>query len=391
MKKSAFHFCLLCGFWLVCFSLLIPKGAGAKEASDNEILAIGSGTINHGDIASAKAAAISQALTKAMEEYLATRLGEADMINEFAKLVTQIIPSSKEGIENFQILAENTSGSNYQILVKVRVNREIVEERLRVNGISMTASPNLKILLMVSERHGENVSYWWKGPDTFSSMDQTDVALYRALQERGFTLVNHTLGIADSSFSPEMTSSELDDGSALKWGKLLSADVVIYGKSVFSDDSGVSMELRALSVKEGVELGEEKGAEQRNMEKDTGEPESEDRMLDGVARKLADRLAPSLLLLTSGKSHPVGRVLVTFKGIENYKELRSLEEFLKTQVPGVKSVIQNRVTAGIVTFLVEFAGSRESFLTAIREQKGLPLKLSLEEIKEDEIVLSVAD
>lgn len=381
----------MCGVALVCLCLAIPGRAWAKENPENEILAIGSGTISHGDIAGAKSEAISQALTKAMEEYLASRLGEAGMINEFARLVTEIVPSSKEGIENFQILAENTSGDQYQVLVKVRVNREIVEEKLRVNGIAMTASPNLKILLMVSERREGSLSYWWKGPDTFSSMDETDVALYRILQERGFTLVNRTMGIADSSFSPEMASSELDDATALKWGKLLSADVVIYGKSVLYDGSGVSVELRALSVKDGVELGEEKDAEQRNMEKDMAEPESESSLLERAARRLADKLAPSLLLLTSGRSLAVQRFQVTFKGLKSYKELRSLMEFLKANVPGVKSVMESRITPGIVTLLVEFAGNRDSFLAQLHEQKGLPYKLVVEETKEDEIVLSVAD
>ena len=207
---SLFVFCMFCPV------VLATAWATETETVDNEVLVIGSGTVTKGNIAAAREEAIAHAMSKAVEDYLAARLGEADMINNFERLVREILPSAKDGIENFHILAKNLVEDQYKILVKCKINREVIEEGLRASGITTVQLPNIRVLFMVSEVNGDTLSYWWKGSESFSQMTQTDLILYRVFQERGFMPVNRSLGTSDITYSDSMTSPKLEVSDLLQ-------------------------------------------------------------------------------------------------------------------------------------------------------------------------------
>jgi hypothetical protein len=349
---------------------------------------MGVGKIVQGNIAAGKSEAISDAMGKAMEEYLILRLGEAEMINNFDRLTNEILPAFREGIENFHILAENMTGSEYQVLVKVKVNTKVLDEKLRSSGLALEQAPQGRVLFMVSEVQGDKLQYWWKGPESFSVMDQAEVILYRIFQERGFLPINHTFGIGDRPLSPELKSRELDNASALKWGKMLSADFVVTGQSVLQDDTSATLRLRVLSVKDNVVLGEGTETSLKNQSTESGEGSGN--LLETAAQKLADRLIPTILSLGTETAGKIQHIRVTLKGMRNYKDFMDLQNFLKEDVPGVKSVQQSRMSQGALSVDVDFAGSRDQLLHRLLTQEKLPLKLSLQSETEAAIVLLVS-
>ncbi len=388
-RRVSASLAILFNLCLVLLAFFSTGWAAEKKTVADEVLVIGSGTVTEGNIAAAKEEAIAHAMSKAVENYLASRLGEADMINSFERLVREILPTAKDEIENFQILAENLDVDQYRVLVKVKINRDVIEEKLRLSGIATVEAPNIRILFMVSEVKGNRLSYWWKGPETFSQMTQTDVILYRVFQERGFIPVNRTLGSSGITYSEGMTSPKLDVSDLLQWGKMLSADVVISGQSVIMDDSRVFMALKAFSVKEGLELGEAAETGLRDLEKDS--TVTTGLLLERVARTLVGRLRPSIVQVMSEKPADIHVFQVQLKGLRNFREYRKFREFLIKEVPGVQSVKQSRIEGGIVTIRVAFLGEREKFLGRILNREGLPLRIGLEKSQDNEIVLSVME
>ncbi|MFZ0448267.1 MAG: hypothetical protein WAL98_03415 [Desulfatiglandaceae bacterium] len=388
-RRVSASLAILFNLCLVLLAFFSTGWAAEKKTVADEVLVIGSGTVTEGNIAAAKEEAIAHAMSKAVENYLASRLGEADMINSFERLVREILPTAKDEIENFQILAENLDVDQYRVLVKVKINRDVIEEKLRLSGIATVEAPNIRILFMVSEVKGNRLSYWWKGPETFSQMTQTDVILYRVFQERGFIPVNRTLGSSGITYSEGMTSPKLDVSDLLQWGKMLSADVVISGQSVIMDDSRVFMALKAFSVKEGLELGEAAETGLRDLEKDS--TVTTGLLLERVARTLVGRLRPSIVQVMSEKPADIHVFQVQLKGLRNFREYRKFREFLTKEVPGVQSVKQSRIEGGIVTIRVAFLGEREKFLGRILNREGLPLRIGLEKSQDNEIVLSVME
>jgi len=379
---------MLCSVGLVYSSGLFSGTALGKEKISDEILAMGFAKVVQGNMAAAKSEALTNAMRKAMEEYLILRLGEAGVINDFERVVREVLPAVNEAIENFHILAENTGGDAYQVLVKVKINKKVIDEKLRFSGIALEQASRSKTLFMVSEVKGERTQYWWKGPDFFSLMNQTEVLLFNAFQERGFMPINHTFGVAEGSLSPEMRREELDHTGALEWGKMLSADFVITGKSVIEDGKSVTLQLRVLSVKDGLLLTE--GSETGRKDMIKGSDERSSALLERVVRKLANRLIPSMLSLGSESAAGVQHIQITLKGMRNYQEFKDVEQFLKEDLPGVQSVRQSRMSRGLLSVEVDFTGSREQLLHHILNQEKLPVKLVLENATDTEIILQVA-
>ncbi|MBW1912231.1 MAG: hypothetical protein JRI43_03465, partial [Deltaproteobacteria bacterium] len=129
-----------------------------------------------------------------------------------------------------------------------------MEERLRETGLVLMEGPPLSILFLVS---GEDISeegkisYWWKEPDSNSGLSNTELALHRVFEERGFSPVNR-LDLPQEGYSPEMIRLDLTDESAIRWGKLFSADVVIVGRSEIIGGETVRVILKALNTAEEV-------------------------------------------------------------------------------------------------------------------------------------------
>jgi hypothetical protein len=388
LKRSRYFLFILCWIGFICSLVANPRAAFGNEKVQDEILAMGVGKIVQGNIAAGKSDAISDAMGKAMEEYLILRLGEAEMINNFDRLTNEILPAFREGIENFHILAENMTGAEYQVLVRVKVNTKVLDDKLRSSGLALEQAPQGRVLFMVSEAQGDKSLYWWKSPESFSVMNQTEVILYRIFQERGFSPIDHTFGIGDQSQPPELKSGELDDSSALKWGKMLSADFVVTGQSVLKDDTSATLQLRVLSVKDNLVLGE--GTETSLKDLNTESGEGNGNLLETAAQKLADRLIPSILSLRKETAGQIQHIQVTLKGIQNYKDFKDLQNFLKEDVPGVKSVQQSRMSQGMLSVSVDFAGSRDQLLHRLLSQVKLPLKLVLQSATETAIVLLVS-
>ncbi|MFH1488674.1 MAG: hypothetical protein ABII06_07210, partial [Pseudomonadota bacterium] len=83
------------------FLLLAQCPASAEKEGDaggKEILVIGSSIIVDGNVAGARQAATSEALVKGVEAYLARLLGSRGMVNNFNRLINNILPSAKEEV-----------------------------------------------------------------------------------------------------------------------------------------------------------------------------------------------------------------------------------------------------------------------------------------------------
>ena len=208
------------------------------------------------NVASARKEAISDAMFKAIEEYLTISLGSQGMVNNFSRLVNEVIPSAGEGIENFHILTEENIGTKYKILVRVKVNEKLIEEKLRELRIIILEGPAIKLLFLVSpknrKRRGE-VSFWWKDPEKNNQLTSTELILHRVFQERGFNPVNRISSMPEGYYPPEMRQEVLAEEEAIKWGKLFSADVIVIGNSEIIQNENVTVSLKAIDVmKENV-------------------------------------------------------------------------------------------------------------------------------------------
>jgi len=381
--KTIFIFCLLCLF-LPEVPFLHAQTEG--KPSENEVFAIGTGVIVSGNLARAKENAISQALMEGVENYLVRRLGNQGVANNFQRLIQEIIPKAEEDIENFHILAEDQIGAKWKVLVRLRINDKILNERLRQAGIVFTEGPSIKLLFLVSEKRGGTVFYWWRDPETRSALSPTELALHNVFQERGFSPINRVLSVPEAQYTEHMLSSELQDVSILRWGTLFSADVVIYGQAEVIEEKEVSISLEAFDVSQGVRICQDILSEPAEG------PEGRERIIetiDRAVRLLAARLTPTIIQVSASEQETTNRVEITVKGLSSFKQFRLLRDFLRRDVTGVKSVRQTRIRKDSISIAVEFKGDKYELLDRVLNHENLPFELNLHQTAEDRILLTV--
>ncbi len=378
---------------LICSLLCIPlftspqSAEASKKSEGDKILAIGTGAIHKGNLAQAKKKALSQALMKGMEDYLVRRLGREGMVNNFQRLVQEIIPGAREGIENFHILAENRTEDEYKILVRLRINKKVIDEKLRRAGLVTMEGPAIRVLFMISETQEGQTLYWWKDPEEPSAMSAIELILHNIFQERGYSLINRQLNIPEVEFSDEMRSTDLTDENILTWGRLFSADVVIRGKTGIIDEKEVFLTLKAMSVNEGGLI-----CQGMHIEPIETDPEGNAKISEALKKLvnyLASRLTPAIFQ-AAGSGHKEFHILdVTLTGLKTYRQFVDFRNFLRKDVPGIKSVRQTRVRKDSISIEVEFEGDENKFMESVLNHENLPLLLDFNRTEDGKILLEV--
>jgi hypothetical protein len=358
-----------------------------ENPAKNEIFAVGTGSIVGGNLASAKESAISAALMKGVESYLMRRLGSRGVINNFKRLVQEIIPQAREEVENFHILTEDRTADKYRVLVRLGINEKVMDEKLREAGILLAEGPALKVLFLVSEKRQGIVSYWWKDPELHLALSPTELVLHNVFQKRGFRPINRTFSAPENIHSVDLSSPELGDADALMMGRLFSADVVISGQAQIVDEKEVSITLKALDVNHGIHIRQ--GVESERI--DEG-PEGDERIISALEKAvdyLAARLIPAIIRIAASDEKKVRHLEITLKGLDTYKYFRLFKDFLSKEVEGVINVRQTRVRKNSMSIDVEFQGDGNKFLDRVLNNENLPFPVDVYRTEEGEILLEI--
>ena len=255
-KKIQKSIVFIISFFAVYFSMPLLSQVIAEDRQEkNECFAIGTGAVVKGNLPQAKKNAIRMALLKGVESYLVRLLGNQTVASHFESLAHNIIPNLDQEIENFHILAEQQVGTHYNVFVKMKVNENGIAEKLRDTGIFQTINQSVKVLFMVSETRGPVEVFWWQDAAAHQALTPIELALHGVFQNRGFNPVNRIMDLPPSEDLIGAFPANIRPEEALKWGKLFSAEVVIYGKSLIHDHNLI-LSLKALDVRQGTQICE---------------------------------------------------------------------------------------------------------------------------------------
>lgn len=378
---------LLIFLWVLGAGLAPGSKCAAKDlvAQDEDVLCIGTGPVVGANLALAKETAVANALTKGVEAYLLGRLGAKASAAHFQRLVQEILPRSREVVEYYNILGEEESGNQVQILVRLRVNKRVMDERLTSAGVLAAPVSSQTVLFLVWERRKGEVSYWWKDPDLSSAMTATDVALHKVFQEKGLVPMQRTIGPAVGDPSLKTGVPDLAYQDALNWGRALGADLVILGGTTIPPSGPVDIALKAAAVRDGQEVCQE----ERTFPADrvSGQEDALMGELVGMISEMASVLVPCMLQSVKGDEPTVTRLSVRLENLRSLREATAFRNFLSKNVSGVQSVKQTRMKKDSVSLEVEYKGSQENFLNQVLNHENPPFPLEPGDIGAGEIVL----
>ncbi|GAF81258.1 unnamed protein product, partial [marine sediment metagenome] len=342
-----------------------------------------------GNVARAREMAISEALAKGVEGYLTRRLDSQGMVNNFSRLIHDIIPKAREVIEKFNILAEEQIEGHYKILVRLKINEKVMEERFREIGLILIEGPAVKLLFLVSQsepRKGD-IHYWWKDPESDSGFTPTDLALLRVFQERGFHSINRSSSIPEGEHDSVMKSLELSDEDAIKWGTLYDANVVIYGRCEIVEGERISVTLKALDVDKSIIIAED--IEIEKIDEAQGSIEQVTEAIEGAINNIATRLGPVIIGAFEEDRAQIHQLEMTLQGLRDFRQFREFQDFLKNDMEGVQSVIQTRVRASSISVSVGFSGDRDKFMRILLMHEKLPFEADMSHTEEGEIIINI--
>ena len=377
------------GLWALtlvfAFSLTFAEAQEETDSDQDQTLVIGTGEIIDGNVSKARSTAISEALLKGVEVYLAELLGSQDMVNHFPRLLQDVIPKAKEWIANYYILAEERINDHYKVLVRVKVNDKLMEERLREIGVELMDRPPIKVLFLVSqvEYPDGELSYWWQAPEAGFVLTPVELALYNVFEARGFHPVNRLLNVPEGEYSPEMNTLELTDEDAVGWGKLFSADVVIRGRCRVIQGIEIALELEALNVESGSLI--DWGMEVEEMEEPSADVDQVVETIERLVSSVAARLGPRISSTIQSEEATLNQLELVLQGVRNFNQFKVFKDLLENEISGVESVKQTRVRDDAMSISVEFFGDEKRFLDMISTQKSLPFATDVKRTEEGEI------
>jgi len=376
-------------FILIFSSRVICTAQDSDNEDKQSILVIGTSSIRSGNTAAARKSAISDALVKGLEEYLARRLGSQGMKDNFSIIINEILPEAGEKIDNFHILAEEQTEKQYQILVSVKINEKMIEERLKEMDLMLVKVPEIKVLFMVSQENtaDQSVLFWWENPDSNTSLTETELALHRVFQERGFFPVNRVVNFPQESYTPEMTKRELADEDVIRWGRLFSADVVVSGRCEVMDNEFLYANLKSYGTEKGGLISA--GSRTSVIQTDPDDPDYLTESLIDVIEEIAAKMGPETIETMEAMESGLSKIEVELSGLRSFDQFRVFRSFLTAKIQGVESVVQSRIRPNSITIHVEYMGSQESFFEQISDHKDFPFWADISSPEEGKILVDL--
>jgi hypothetical protein len=349
----AMAFCLLTGD---------SFAQGTMEPISEEWVVTGTGEIINENVAGARNKAIFQAFSRAIEEYLVQKLGSRGMATNFQRLDEEILARAKEQIQDYQILSEFKADKYMRVLLKARVNAAALEKIL--------------VLFLVSEKSpGSPARAWWTDPAAQVSLTYTELFLSQVFEDKGFRVINRSFFPPEESYDEGMLRIELTDDDAIKWGKLLSAQVVITGQANRDEETGASVFLKALGVTNGTTL-----AQGFREERHGSDHEDERSAVELAIQRWADDLSSYITDAFKPSEQATNRIFITLRGLKSYKELQDIKEFFARNFPEIKSVIERRLQRGFVRVSVELQGDAQRLAERVLLHPKRPFLFEIREV-----------
>ena len=343
-----------------------------NHSSKNEVVAMGMSRITNNDIATAKKRAIADAQTKGIENYLLNNIHPTIPADSLQWFVSDIIPKAKKGITSFKIIGEEQNRGTYTVMVRLKINGEIIRQYLESAGLLHEDMPVIKVLFMVSEIRNGKRSYWWKDPEGYPPMTLTEILLAKTFQKRHMIPVDRTSVPFDINRYKNLTSFDLQDTDLVSWAKILPADIVMAGYTLI-EKNRVTISLRTIDVQNGIEIYQDHQTKAISGNSDTDSLSS---IMEQILDRTASKIAPVVFHYVRSGQETVHLINIELTGVNSFIQLKAFKSFLKDRVAPVKSLRQTRLGQHSVSFAVESEVNRDSFLRMILQNKDIPFSVT---------------
>jgi hypothetical protein len=159
--------------------------------------------------------------------------------------------------------------------------------------------------------------------------------------------------------------------------------VVISGKCEIVPGEKVSIFLKALAVKTGLTLYQERQTER--IEEHGGGAEKIVQTIERTISRMMAKLSPLMNKSAEAPEIRINQYEIVVEGLKKFKQIGELKDFLLKEIPGVKSVLQTRAGGNRVSLSVRFAGDVDKFIAMISGHEKFPFPVDISKEQADRI------
>jgi len=340
-----------------------------EEIKPDEGTVIGTGIIVSGNISEARNSAINCGFLRGVENYLIGKLGLHSVADNLQMLDEEILSRAKDDIQDYQIVSEFQTDRYVKVLMKVRVNRALLDKRLESLGFLESDFPPV---------------YWWHEPFSQISLTQTELSLIRLFEDKGFRVINKSFYAPGEDYDDSMLRMHLSNEDAVKWGKIFSADIVITGDANLYGESWASIFLKALRVNDGLVLaqGYREAVLADNHE---GERTAVGLAIDSWARDMI-----SYVLHGVGPAErSINNIEIVLEGLTDYKGFIEFKEFLRTNFPEIRFLLEKRLKKESITLSLNLSTNSNALAKKIQNLSDKPFSCEIDNINEQGFTLTI--
>lgn len=349
---------------------------GILFANEKIIHAIGSSQARPDRPEKAREEAVMNSLIQAVNQVIVELTPEEKLIRSFSEINETIYPDIRNFIQNYKVLTEYKSDTEYRVLVQADISVKLLSKLLPLDKNGLDDQGTLpKILLLISEQYLESKSpvFWWNTTtDQSDSQDAvTNIAeheIARALSERGFPVIRSINPPSETENRFQMPQTpDIPVSQAIQIGRLMEAGVVVMGKSAAHRTlnsmnentrtySGV-VTLRAYSTDTEHEIG---FSIQNDIKINEDPAEGVREALSVAGSRAADEIVSNIeeywMKHTSEKA-----ILELVVGGNAY--LRNFVKFREKleEIPDVKDINLSEMKSDEATLIVNYKGSGREF------------------------------
>jgi hypothetical protein len=234
------------------------------------------------------------------------------------------------------------------------------------------------ILFVVSQKkEGFATTYWWGDPTRPAPITETELALSRVFEERGFRVINRSFLPPEESYDEGMLRLGLSDEDVAEWGKLFSAQIVVAGEANLYGQSRATVFLRAVKLPEGVVVaqGYREGVS-------GGTAEGEENAIGLAVTSWANEMIPHIMAGLEPGHRIVSEMIIKVNGLDSYGNFLLFKNFLKSNFPQITSVLERRLAKNSVTLGVKIERGSKDLAEKVLNHPDAPFPFEIYELSD---------
>jgi hypothetical protein len=373
---------------LLCLAggLVNPFGVYAQDyPATKKLVVVGSGTVRGGNLSVARERAIKECLVAAVARVAADMVEEESFVVNFQQLNNLLFDQTDSYIQDFKVLTEITAGENHRVLVEATVAVKKMADQLSAAGVLQAKTTLPTVLFLISEQTPLDIAprYWW-GSSMTGFKAASASAMADAFRTKNFPMTDTS--VVKRAMLNEFDKAYLTDQEAVKFARMLNADVVVFGKATARQAPNVmgtevrsyqgSLSVRALRTDSGKEIA---AADRNTVAAQMDELAGSKEALSDAGALAGDELAAQIAAVWRAEGSRPASVEVLVEGTENLAHFVALRKALN-EAPGVQGVRVKEMRRDQATLSVDYQGKAEDLAAALIVKTFDSFRVNIEEI-----------